>query len=78
MYKGAIMEQVVLERNSEGVIQACLQQDAETKSLCVQLTSETNESSWPVIEEQEMYLPYEAMDRLVAWWQDIRGSVTHK
>ena len=70
-----MVEKILVLRDKDGVIEACLIEDQETETLCVQLTSETGEvPQWPVLEEQEIYLTAQEMDRLVAWWQQIRGQ----
>ncbi|MGO8946980.1 MAG: hypothetical protein ACLQUY_04810 [Ktedonobacterales bacterium] len=67
------MERILLLRDKDGTVEACLQGDKESESLCVQLTSESEGSAqWPVLEEQEIYLSAREMDRLVRWWQELR------
>jgi hypothetical protein len=67
------MERILLLRDREGMVEACLQADNQSGDLCVQLTSQTEGSQqWPVMEEQEIYLSAEEMDRLVSWWQELR------
>ncbi len=69
------MDRIVLSRDKYGTIEACLQEDRQHGDLCVQLTSETEDSpDRPVLEEQEIYLSAQEMDRLVNWWQEIRRA----
>ena len=66
------MSHILLLRDTEGTVQACVQGDKQRGDLCVQLTSETEDSAdRPVLEEQEMYLSAAEMDRLVSWWQEF-------
>jgi hypothetical protein len=68
-----VVEKILVLRDKDGVIEACLVENQETETLCVQLTSETDEvPQWPVLEEQEIYLTSQEMDKLVAWWQKVR------
>lgn len=70
-----MVEKILVLRDKDGIIEACLVENQETETLCVQLTSETGEvPQWPVLEEQEIYLTGQEMDRLVAWWQEVRGQ----
>jgi hypothetical protein len=72
-----VVEKILVLRDKDGVIEACLIDNQETATLCVQLTSETGEvPQWPVLEEQEIYLTAQEMDTLVTWWQRIRGQET--
>jgi len=66
------VDKILLLRDKDGVIEACLEGERQSNTLCVQLTSETGEPHWPVLEEQEIYLSAQEMDRLVAWWQQVR------
>jgi hypothetical protein len=66
-------KRILLLRDREGMVEACLQADNQSGEVCVQLTSETEGSrEWPVMEEQEIYLSASEMDRLVSWWQELR------
>jgi hypothetical protein len=70
-----VVETILVLRDKDGIIEACLVENQESQSLCVQLTSETEEESqWPVLEEQEIYLTAQEMDRLVFWWQEIKSQ----
>lgn len=66
------MHHILLLQGKDGTVQACLQGDKQRGDLCVQLTSETEDSAdRPVLEEQEIYLSAAEMDRLVSWWQEF-------
>jgi hypothetical protein len=66
-------KRILLLRDRDGMVEACLQADNQSGDVCVQLTSETEGSTdWPVMEEQEIYLSASEMDRLVSWWQELR------
>jgi hypothetical protein len=68
-----VVEKILVLRDKDGIIEACLVENQDSHSLCVQLTSETGEvPQWPVLEEQEIYLTTQEMDKLVSWWQEIQ------